>query len=369
MNESPDKDSVWNKAKKVITRPFQPTERSERDTKSKSSVMDAFTFATNEQEVIAGLDEILNQHEKPAKPKEHKRHRDKEKENGTWPKCRTYNVNDYNVTKKERERPQLEGVMLGVEPPRYADSGGGVGVRGPPTPPERSDSFKRSASIKHSPQSSDASACSVKYNPQYNAGGTAPTSQAVSSSSTATYSSHMPTSNTSTQSQSTPQRGVGTSIQTSSYPQTTAPAMPPPPKYTAPTAPDRTKHKVTSSSQSSVASSHTGGFGENVGAFGNNKSNYHPRTSTMESSTASQSSNGSINIPDYTVVSGHMSHMKYMPQRSRPRQRPERPTSAPSRTKREKKVSENVFMNYAYVKIICLYNYIVCINLDVLRQQ
>ena len=103
--------------------------------------------------------------------------REKEMENGgTWPKCRP--AFDYPLfngptafipgvigpSKKDRpplplhmsEHPYLSNSNSVTSPPSQTHMMGKV----PPTPPERSDSFNRGKSIKHSPQNSDSM---VKY--------------------------------------------------------------------------------------------------------------------------------------------------------------------------------------------------------------
>ena len=103
--------------------------------------------------------------------------REKEMENGgTWPKCRTNfdfptanGPGGFNVLIPNKERPPLSNIITDTQylasaspvasPASQSSSSSGEKV--PPTPPVRKDSFNRGASIKHSPQNSDSS---VKYN-------------------------------------------------------------------------------------------------------------------------------------------------------------------------------------------------------------
>lgn len=130
------------------------------------------------QDVVEEIQAIIKQQQSktPLMPNTKRSRRDKEIENGgTWPKCRPvsdypmiHGPSGYTSTIGKKERPPLAPLvnenqfvsasLIGspTSPPANSLSG-----KVPPTPPERSDSFNRGASIKHSPQNSDSL---VKYN-------------------------------------------------------------------------------------------------------------------------------------------------------------------------------------------------------------
>ena len=171
-HQTGDKARLIDRAIKRIAKPFHSGERDERETRRKSS---GYTFATTpssyaptEDDGIDGLNSIIEQYVKPhpsnAKPTKEKRaRRTRQIEHGTWPKCRSHV--DYVVGgmiippfNPKKPRPSLSAITQ--------TNGGGFAVDSnvvhklPPMPPERTDSFSRGASIKHSPQSSDST---IKY--------------------------------------------------------------------------------------------------------------------------------------------------------------------------------------------------------------
>ena len=167
-----DKTRLIDRAIKRIVKPFHSGERDERDARRKSS---GYTFATTpssyaptEDDGIDGLNSIIEQYVKPHPSTGNKQTKDKrprrtrQLEHGTWPKCRSHV--DYVVGgmvippfNPKKPRPSLSAVTQ-TNGGFAADSNAVHKL--PPMPPERTDSFGRGASIKHSPQSSDST---VKY--------------------------------------------------------------------------------------------------------------------------------------------------------------------------------------------------------------
>jgi hypothetical protein len=147
--KSSQTDSLDLSSKSKTSPPSVPADShlSSKESSSKSShpvTMDSSLDHSTEEEVIDELNSIINQFAKPevlSKPKKKLKHY----ENGTWPKCRVHT--DYTSpvgflpVKNHRDRPRLAEFMSEKK-------------KDPPTPPERTDSFKRSASIKYSPRSS-----------------------------------------------------------------------------------------------------------------------------------------------------------------------------------------------------------------------
>lgn len=171
-HQGTEKVGLIDRAFKRIVKPFHSGERNERDMRRKSSgytITMSSAYEMTDDDGIDGLNAIIKQYVKPHpsnnKPKEKKRpRRTRQLENGTWPKCRPhvdYTVGQmvippFNPTKC---RPSLS-VVTQTNGNFAVDSNAASTHNLPPTPPERTDSFKRGASIKHSPQSSDST---VKY--------------------------------------------------------------------------------------------------------------------------------------------------------------------------------------------------------------
>lgn len=123
-------------------------ERHERDERCKSvhpflTASSDLDHSPGEDEVLDELNTIVNQMAKATKPK-------KQRENGTWPKCRAHTDYTNPASILPKIRPRLPDLVKDSK--TYTERDG----KGPPTPPERSDSFKRSASIKHAPPTKGA---------------------------------------------------------------------------------------------------------------------------------------------------------------------------------------------------------------------
>ena len=150
------------------------TERKVRDTRCKSGhpFFNIDSEHTTEEEVIEELNAMINQFASQtggaggvSKSKDKRLHRgekQRQENGGTWPtvirKCRG-DFDDNNgvflpptVVKERAPIPEMIPEMSHSQSYQQRQDG-----KMPPTPPERTDSFKRSASIKHSPQNSDSS--------------------------------------------------------------------------------------------------------------------------------------------------------------------------------------------------------------------
>ena len=171
-----EKGGIFDRAIKRIVKPFHSGERDEREMRRKSSgytmaMMSSAYDTTEDDERVDGVNAIIkqcvklhpsNNNNKPTKEKRPRRTR--QLEHGTWPKCRPHV--DYTVGgmvippfNPKKCRPSLS-VVTQTNGGFAVDSNAASTHKLPPTPPERTDSFKRGASIKHSPQSSDST---VKY--------------------------------------------------------------------------------------------------------------------------------------------------------------------------------------------------------------
>lgn len=154
--------NLFGKAINVIARPFR-SNRTVRDARSKSthpfvnsSVIEAWRCQEDSPSPQNLMDTV------PSLPSTAPNAgKAKTRSHGTWPKCRVHI--DYTFPTESGSRPswsasrrphllQMTRDGSNALPPNPADH------KVPPLPPTRRDSFKRSASIKHSPQNSDAAA-------------------------------------------------------------------------------------------------------------------------------------------------------------------------------------------------------------------
>lgn len=112
-----------------------------------------------EDGIVRELNDIYKLYSNKPK-KDHLGRGDNSKENGgTWPKCNGHEFNPKGafptvIHPGKKERPQLSDIFSS-DHTDYKTYSTQTDSHGPPTPPERSDSFKKHASIKHSPQNSD----------------------------------------------------------------------------------------------------------------------------------------------------------------------------------------------------------------------
>lgn len=162
MDEQMHDKNIFDKAMNVIARPFRSS-RAMRDMRSKSThpFVNASTIeAWRRHEECNSENSPSPQKLVDMPPSPSSATKLKRKSHGTWPKCRMHF--DYAEPSEPSvhsgtERPCLSQVVRGgtnVLPSSSAEH------KIPPLPPTRSDSIKRSASVKHSPQSSDST---VKY--------------------------------------------------------------------------------------------------------------------------------------------------------------------------------------------------------------
>lgn len=152
--------NLFDKAINVIARPFR-SNRAVRDARSKSthpfvnsSVVDAWRCEEDSPSPQNLMDTV------PSLPSTAPgAGKAKTKSHGTWPKCRVHI--DYTFPTELGSRPswsasrrphllQMTRDGSSALPPNPSDH------KVPPLPPTRRDSFKRSASMKHSPQNSDS---------------------------------------------------------------------------------------------------------------------------------------------------------------------------------------------------------------------
>lgn len=162
MDEHMHDKNIFDKAMNVIARPFRSS-RAMRDMRSKSThpFVNASTIeAWRRQEECNSESSPSPQKLVDMPPSPSSATKLKRKSHGTWPKCRMhfdYAEPSESVSHSGTERPCLSQVVrngANVLPSSSAEH------KIPPLPPTRSDSIKRSASVKHSPQSSDST---VKY--------------------------------------------------------------------------------------------------------------------------------------------------------------------------------------------------------------
>ncbi len=218
--------NMFEKAMQMIQKPFHHSseahrerngrhERSDRDARCRSGVpyLSPSPREAAEDEALGELDAMINAYDSNSqnlhahsavgkqKPRR-KRERDPRENSGTWPKTRSpmdsTSLVGFHPVGRRKERTPLGNIVNNSVPDSVSPYRGGDNNVAP-SPPERNDSFNRSASIKHSPQSSDSTVIFF-HKPSPEPSSSVNLSAAYTSSSpSATQSSH---SNISSQSKS-----------------------------------------------------------------------------------------------------------------------------------------------------------------------
>jgi hypothetical protein len=143
--DTSEKRTLLDRAVHRIKHPFKSTKRQQRDEHCRSSVDDGVKGKSVQEEVLDELDSVIEQYTSRSSTLA----RDS---CGTWPRYRPYT---------EPSAPASTSLLV-TAPVQHADSSGS-GTLKRSTLADRNESFKRSASFKHSPQNSDSS--TVKMSP------------------------------------------------------------------------------------------------------------------------------------------------------------------------------------------------------------